>query len=188
MRRLETKQESERKKKRSMKIMSILMLGLMLSSVVGFAFILHPGFGASSSSTGGGGSRSGGTGSSNGLLAVNYGGQNFYLLSSQSAISNIPVEIEFLPEDYRDNVLYVSADNPEILREIASTLGTFSSRFQEACYGACEKDLPEIDCSGEDNLIVWKDSSENKVFQDGKCVFIEGDLRAVDAFLYDLFS
>ena len=70
--------------------------------------------------------------------------------------------------------------------EISLSLGRYTGRIQEACYGKCDKDLPEKDCT--QNLIVWKDSAENKVYSQGKCVFIEGDLRAVDAFLYKIFE
>jgi hypothetical protein len=61
-------------------------------------------------------------------------------------------------------------------------LARYASRFQEACYGECEKDLPEKDCS--EKLIVFRESEVKKVYEEGSCVIIEGDMVAVDAFLY----
>jgi regulator of sigma D len=58
--------------------------------------------------------------------------------------------------------------------------------MQEACYGSCERNLPEKNCT--ENIIIFKDSKENSVTQQDKCVFIEGDLRTVDAYIYKLFE
>src|SRR3989344_1756426 len=79
-----------------------------------------------------------------------------------------------------------SQENQEATNEIASTLGIYSQRIQLVCYGSCEQDLPEKDCSEE--IIVFKDSQENKVYQEENCIFIEGDIKAVDAFLYKILG
>jgi len=101
------------------------------------------------------------------------------------SIENIPVDISLTPESYLGGNIYIESDNQGILQELASTIGSFS-RLQEACYGKCEENLPEKTC--DDNLIVWKESAENKVYQENNCVFIEGDISAADAFIYKLFN
>ena len=183
MRKIQTQSEIERKRKRNVLIISSLMLGLLVLSTLSFAFLTAPAKqdlndledDSSDSKFGD-------------KLRIDYSGQSFYLLSSKADIESIEVNINALPGDFSGKNLYVAADNQGILQEIASSLGKFSSRFQEACYGACEKNLPEKNCTGIDNLIVWKESEANKVYQEEKCVFIEGDMRAVDAFIYKLFS
>ena len=69
---------------------------------------------------------------------------------------------------------------------ITNNLGRYASRIQEACYGECERDFPEKDCS--ENLIVFKEMEERKIYQEEKCIFIEGDLLSVDAFLYKIMG
>ena len=108
------------------------------------------------------------------------------LLSTYIGIENIPVEISSTPESFIGKKLYISAKNQGVLQELASTIGTFASGMQEACYGKCEENLPEKDCT--ENLIVWKESAENKVYQQDSCIFIEGDITAADAFIYKLFN
>ena len=87
--------------------------------------------------------------------------------------------------NYAGSTVYVVSENQAVFFEISATMGRFL-RVQEACYGPCEEDLPEKNCT--DNLIIWQDSPENKVYQEENCVFIDGDMRTVDAFLYDLFG
>ncbi len=175
MRRLETKIESEKRRKRIVSILSTFMLSIMVLSVLGFSFL---------SNTGDSSNEEGNP--NQGQLKIDYGGQTIYLMSTQEDIENISININILPQIYFGKTLYIVSENQGILQEIASTIGLFSSRVQEACHGPCEKNLPERNCT--DNLIIWKESEENKVSKEDNCIFIEGDLRTVDAFIYNLFS
>ncbi len=188
MRRIETKEENERKRKRNVKILSLTMLFLMVFSTLGFAFIFNP------SSNSGVNQDSGEQTQlpqdnvrKTGKINFQYGGQYISLISSYEDVENITVEIDKKPEDYSGSVLYIDAKNQGILQEIAITMGRFSSRMQEACYGVCEENLPERNCT-DGNLIVWRESSEGRVYQEDMCVFIEGDMAAADAFIYKLFN
>jgi hypothetical protein len=83
--------------------------------------------------------------------------------------------------------VYISADNSEVFQELASALNTQAERVQRACYGSCENDdLPEKSCN--ENVIVWTKNETNRVYVKDSCVFIEGDTRAVEAFLYRFFG
>ena len=93
--------------------------------------------------------------------------------------------INFDIEDYYRKVVYVASDNKGAMYEIGQNLGKYTERMQEACYGNCSENLPEKNCS--DLLIVFDESIERKVYQEENCVFIEGDLKAVDAFLWRIF-
>ena len=91
--------------------------------------------------------------------------------------------------DYAGKQLYVASDNNAVLQEIGLNLGNYVPRVHRACLGVCEDNLPEKSCDGEDNLIVWNsDASVGGVYQEQNCIFIDGDLRAVDAFLYKILG
>lgn len=164
------------------------MLFLMVFSTLGFAFIFNPGDNSAANTDSGGQTQ---TLQNNerktGKIDFQYGGQYLRLLSNYEDIEEIVVESNKKPEDYYGSVLYIDAENHGILQEIATTVGLASSRVQEACYGSCEENLPERNCT-DGNLIVWKESEENRVYQEEQCVFIEGDMNAVDAFIYKLFN
>jgi len=65
-------------------------------------------------------------------------------------------------------------------------LNAYASRVQEACYGKCDKNLPEKSCN--DSLIVFRQNDSEKISQSDNCIFIEGNLRDADAFIYKLFG
>ena len=175
MRRIETAEELEKKAKRKARLIAILMLIILLGSTAGYAFF---------SSTG---SDNTNTDANNvgGKWEIDYQNQKLYLSNSRTAIENIDVSTNTIIEDYTGKPLYIDSDNSGVANEIASTLGLFASRVQLACYGKCDDNLPEKNCT--DNLIVWKSSSTNKVYQEDNCVFLEGDIRSADAFLYKMF-
>ena len=119
-------------------------------------------------------------------INFNYQGRQINLISTYEDIANVPVNITILPQFYSGTILYIDSANQGILQELASTLTGLPSRIQEACYEKCEKNLPEKSCT--DNLIVWIESSENKVYQKDNCIFIEGDISSADAFIYKFFN
>lgn len=183
MRRIGSDKGSESKKRRNV-LIGIILLALMIFSTLGYAFI-------TSDRT----STSNPLSTSNSTTApVNVGGkwivtihgQQFLVQHTPEQTSNVSVEITKDLNSYFDQFLYIDSENQEVTLEISSTLGRFSSRVQEACYGPCERDIPEKDCSV--NMIVWRNSSENKVTQQENCIFIEGDLHAVDAFIFKLLG
>ena len=100
--------------------------------------------------------------------------------------------------------------NPgEGVNEILSNIGSYVLRYQEACLRRdsvtddldnltsglnesandmiCEGDLPVKDCGS--NLIVFEAGNETRVYSEGNCVFIVGDVvRGSDAFLYRILG
>ena len=179
MRRIETEEVRESRRKRNTALVSFVMLLILVFGTVGFAFSYNSGqddevdndeeniYGD--------------------YWSLEVGGATLYFTHGPEEIGDVPIEIRNLLGNYGGEPLYVSGDIL-FLREIELSLGKFVSKLQEACYGECERDLPEKDCSEESNLIVFKDADENRVYQEENCVFIEGDLRAVDAFIYKLLG
>lgn len=174
MRKIGSEHEIERKKKRNVLVISLFILFVLVLGTIGYGFLSAPSTPSTNSQQ---------TNSAN-TYTIN--SQQIFFTYSKEEVSSIPVDITASLFSFSGKPLYLASENQALNFEIASTLGRFSSRAQEVCYGTCEKDLPEKDCS--ENLIVWTDSLENNVYQQENCIFIEGDLKAADAFLYKIFD
>lgn len=181
MRKILTAEQIEKRDKKRARLLTILMLVLLLGSTAGYAFFSGTSDKASKSS--------------NGLQQI---GNQWVLTSNgtQFAFSSSPdsareVNISSLIYDlnsYYQKPLYIVSNSSYAAYEIASTLGKFASRAQEACYGNCTLDLPQKNCT-TDLLVVYNESLiENKVYQKDNCVFIDGNMTAVDAFLYKVMG
>jgi hypothetical protein len=74
-------------------------------------------------------------------------------------------------------------------------IGKYLLRYQEACLNSgnmsvksgCNPELPLKTC--EDNLIVYYEGNETKVWQDKNCVYISGDYeQGSEKFIYELLG
>lgn len=179
IRRIESSEESERKRKRNTLILSIVMIGILVFSTAGY-FSMREDSGDSSSE--------GVQNTGNGWL-FKYGDQQIMVDSSLDDAKNVSVILFKRVDDYYGKTVYVASDYDAEFYEIYQSLGKYTGRMQQACYGDCEKDLPEKNCN--DTLIVVKRTNESetgKVYEKDNCVFIEGDMKAVDAFIYKVFE
>ena len=113
-------------------------------------------------------------------------GEEFYFVNKLDEVKDVNLNFEKKLGDYAGINLYVDSENFLVLQELSINLGRYVGRFQEACYGSCERDLPEKECS--ENLIVFRENEESKVSQEENCIFIEGDLKTVDAFIYRILN
>ncbi|MEK6850350.1 MAG: hypothetical protein AABX85_02120 [Nanoarchaeota archaeon] len=182
MRRILTKEEMLVKEKRRNRIISFVILVIMLGSTVGFAFVFK-----SDNSNGDVQNLPGKLYNYGDKWAAEVDGQQFVFSSSPGSINSTDVVLLSTPNQFYGKPLYIDTSSQNMYSEIASTLGRYAERVQEACYSSCENiTFAEKTC--EDNLIVIKPAEKNKVYQNQSCVFIEGDMRAVDAFLYKLFD
>jgi len=182
MRRIGSDKKLEKRKRNTATFISLFILAILIISTAGYAFITNSNPQQTQSNT----NPQGGAIYSNGLWVVSLGSQNFYLINSPESVQNVSVEITMPLSGYSGKPLYIVSNNSAINNEIFSVVGNYASRIQRACYESCEEDLPEKDCS--ENMIIWKDSAEKKVYQEGNCIFIEGDLTSVDAFLYRILG
>lgn len=179
MRKLQTKEEIEKKRKLNNIILSTLMLLILLLSTLGFAFLSNP-FSSNNENNPQQDSFP------SDRISFVYQGTPINLLSTYDEIENITINITKRPQDYSGKTLYINSENQGALQELAINLQKFSSNIQQACYGSCEENLPEKNCT--DELIIFNESLENKVYQQDNCIFIDGDIGAVDSFLFKLFS
>ncbi len=179
MQKIKTREEIEKTRVRNSRIATIVMLGLLVVSTLGYAFL--SGTGSNSSSP-----ASNPAQNQNGFYNLNIGGQQFSFRNSPESAKVVPVNISMTLSDYNKKPLFVVSDSDLIDSEITSTLGQYTERMQKACYGKCELDLPEKSCL--DNLIVVNSSAPRGVYQNQSCIFVNGDMLSVDAFLYKLFG
>ncbi len=89
--------------------------------------------------------------------------------------------------DFENKNLFIDSNNSASIQEIALNLGNHVSKISEACYGSCSKDIPELSCDIDGILIVIEPEG-NSVTERENCIFIKGDLKKVDAFLYNLLK
>ena len=182
MRKILSEEEIARKQKIRNIIISIFLLLVLLASTVGFAFLYN------SESTTAGTQSDSKVQNLGDRWAANIGGQQFVFSNSPESSFNA-TRINIIPDlnQYASKPLYIDTESELIYSEIASTLGRYSERVQYGCYSSCENSsYPEKTCA--DNLIVVRQKDENKVYQNNSCVFIDGDIRAVDAFLYKILG
>jgi hypothetical protein len=183
MRRIETQGDIEKKRKRNNIILSVLMLVILVGSTVGYAFMYYTGSENNSQTGTTGNEKIRQVGSK---WRVNVSGAEFQLSSSPESIANVSVENFISSGNYYGKTVYIDSNSNEITYEIASIVGKFAEKVQEGCLGACERNLPEKNCS--DYVIVWNRTREDRVYQKENCVFIDGSIRSVDAFLYKLIG
>ena len=180
MRKVETREEAERKQKRNTLVVSIVLIAILVFSTAGY-FSLSDEEETGGSSQGSSKVKDMGNG-----WAMDYNGQALSFSSSPDSASNASISLINTLGSYAGQDFYIASDNEAVTYEISYNLGRFAERVQPACYGACDKNLPEKGC--KDNLIVFKEAAQNRVYQNDNCVFIEGSMSAADAFLYKIFG
>jgi len=181
MRKIKSKEQIKKIEMRNKALVGVVLIALMIFSTAGFAFYGHGTLGVDNTDD-----IIDETLNYNGqYLTVNSGGQQFYFSSGEDLIKDIPVNIQKTVGDYTGQTIYVDSENEQNLIEISNNLGRYG-KILPACYGSCERDVPEFDCS--QNILVIRDNSERKVYQENNCIFIEGGLSSIDAFLYEILS
>src|SRR3990172_3551607 len=138
IRKIEPKEESERKRKRNTLVLSVIMISLLLFSTAGYSIISSV---EDNSQT-----------SSNNLVEnvggswiINYGGETISLSNSPESGQNVSISFFGSLQNYNGKTLYVAAKDADFY-EIYNALSGYADRVQQACYGDCTKNLPEKDC------------------------------------------
>ena len=178
IRKIESEAEIEARRKRRNMYFTVFMLFILLVSTAGYAFLSGDKTTQNSA---------GGAGSEENAQSISIGGEKVYLTMPRESVKNVSVdEITRDLNFYGGEPVYVVSDSQAVTYELFSSVGRIAGKIQSACYGNCSENLPEKNCDSK--LIVWNSSAENKVYQIDNCIFIDGDLRAVDAFIYKLFG
>lgn len=171
--------ESERRRK---KWGGILIISLLLLSTLGFAIGLV-GFGSQ------------GTNeedvqgfSHNGQYWVYTAGSQKYYFLHHIDETNKEIVFDKTLVDFANKRIFIDSEIAGGFDEINNNLARYSPKVSEACYEECQRDLPEKTCDGEDKLIVIREDENQNIEEVGSCVFINGDMKVVDAFLYKILG
>ena len=190
MRKIQTKVELDKKKKKNQILVGVVMIGLLLVSTLGYSLM--------SSDEDEEEFETNELGidffKENGFWKFTSGKDTFGFQNLPSEISDVDVNISSNLGIYSGQPLYFVNPN-EGVSEILNNIGQYILRYQEACVDSgigenenlCEGNLPTKNC--ENNLIIFEEGDETRVYQDGNCIYIVGDaVEGADAFLYKLLS
>ncbi len=193
MRKIISREEHEKKRKRNQIILAVVLGAVMILSTLGFAF--QNAIFSGSSSYG-----------NSGLNQTTYNGYTFTNQNNLWYIGNfsftyLPSEVNYTTigiksaSVYQQNPLYIYSNDSGAQVEVTTDLGMLAQRVQQACpspatgiaVSNCDSSLPVKTCS--DNFIIIQQSNNNEsITQSNGCVFIKGqqqDLtKLADAFLY----
>tara|TARA_Y100000310_G_scaffold133129_1_gene132042 strand:+ start:533 stop:1117 length:585 start_codon:yes stop_codon:yes gene_type:complete len=191
MRRLGSKYKEGKRKKRNQVIVGIILIFVMFSSVLGFAF-------SNFSSSGGGDINS------HNFNSINYNGfdfieqENFWILNQDginfifrynpNQVPRIASEIKDL-ESYQGKILYMSSEDVLAESEIRTNLLQFTDGIEHACLEECGEGIQIKTC--QDNFIVIREGNRS-ITQEDNCIFIEGEkedlIKLADEFLFKLIK
>lgn len=184
MRRIKSQEQLKKEKDRNVKIMSVFMLAILVLGTIGFSFSSFLAYGSDSGDN---------SGNNDGQIEIKVkdrtltiGDEKFKLGFSKEQVLGIDVNLVSKINDIFGNYIYLDVKNEEIENEIIGPLKVLNF-VRDGCYQNCEENERKISCDIDDALI-WIESSENRVYQEEKCIFIEGDLKTADAFLYEFFG
>jgi len=183
MRRILSLDEIAYKEKKRKRISGIVIIALLVLSSLGFAL----------SSVG-----NGGNGNSDLKEGFSYNGQNwvytsgsqkYYFINHPDEINTSLDGLTMSLADFGGKQVYVDSELSGGLQEIYNTLGTYTGKISEVCYGTCNRDLPEKECSaGAEPLIIIRENETESFVEKDNCLFINGNLKTVDAFLYNILG
>ena len=172
--------EKERKRKR---LGGIVIIALLVLSSLGFAL----------SSVGNGGNNNNQLEDGFSYNGQNWiytvGAQKYYFTNHPDEINTSLVGLTMGLSDFAGKQVYIDSELIGGLQEIYNSLGAYTGRISEACYGSCERDLPERECSvGAEPFIIIQENETESFVEKYNCLFISGNLKTVDAFLYNVMG
>lgn len=187
MRRIELKEDIEKKERRNKIVIGVILVVLMLFSTAGYAFFNNK---ETSSSTSEKVSVNGRGFVFNGQYWVtDYNGKQQLFSYLPNETSSVGMQKQIL--GYMNQPLYF-ATSGLAESEIELNLNQYASRVQMACMQGenCTEDLPVKNCSSNLITVKGKISEKNQVREEENCVYIYSNdsVRDADAFLYSVFG
>lgn len=181
MRRILGYEEVARKEKRNRRVGGIVIISLLILSTLGFA-LSNVGTNDNSNASEDGFFYNGQ------YWVYTVGAQKYYFTHHPDELNASSQFMSKNLADFSNKQIYVDSEINGGFQEIYGPLGSYSSKISEACYGSCEKDLPEKNCDGVDEMIVLRESLSERIREEGSCTFIEGSIKTVDSFLYKILG
>lgn len=187
IRKLESKKDVEKRQKRNQWTLGIVMIVILFGSIFGTFLNL---FGSGSNEASELNYRGIPLIQQGNLFVLQLGDKSFYFMNDPNEISNsnYNVNITKTIPSYVGKPLYLDSFDYGAAQEIAQNLQGYPERMTNACIdenNCVDESAPIKTCS--DNIIVVRETNENKVYEVENCVYIEGTnedlVKVVDAFL-----
>ena len=191
MRKIVSRHQRKRTRRRNQFIVGFILVFLMVSSTLGFAFQSGSkgSFGESDANV----DRN--TVNYNGFQFENFNGfwvwGNFAFRNLPGDVPEIGGELKNL-DHYRGKPVYIRSENEDARSEIIVNLGQVAGGVQGACLQ--EKDCGENEFvrTCEDNFIIIEENSKTEIVQNNNCVFIHGSaenlIKLTDQFLFKIMG
>lgn len=190
MKRIVSQHRREREAKRNQLIVGVVLVGVMLFSVIGYAFQASPEDEENIPDN-----------------VYEYNGLEFYYIDgfwflgdlsfryNPGEVQNMVLSVEGLSssDSYEDVSLYVYSENQESKEEIRNNLRLIASEIKDGCPEGetCSGGIPTISCENE-KFIIIRESSSSSIRQEDNCVFIEGRSyelsQLTDRFLFEILG
>lgn len=189
IRKITSKQDEEKRKRKNQIVIGAALVFLMLLSTLGYSF------GTNLSQQNSQGATINYNGYdfiyNNGLWTLNIGGTVFGIINNPSLSYPTNSTVKSLTS-YYGKPLYIYSENKDAESEIYRNLVDVSSEISYACPEGtiCEDGVPTKTC--EDNFIIIKEEKLPNIFQEDGCVYIEGPMdsltRITDGFLLKIIG
>lgn len=173
--------EIARKEQRRKRISGIVIISLLLLSTIGFALSMVN-FGSNPTIE----ENIQGFSNNGQYWIYTAGNQKYYFTHHLEEVNASSYTVSKNLADFGGMQIYVDSELNGGLQEIYNSLGPYV-RVNEACYGSCERDLPEKDCSAEPFIVV-RESEISSITEQDSCIFINGNMKTLDAFLYKILG
>ena len=189
VRKIISKEEYEKKRKRNQLIVGFILIGVMVFGTLGYAF------------------ESNNDDASTSTNKIDYNGFEFVKQNDYwtTEIEGTEFIFKYNPEQvngtngkfnslskYSQKPLYIYSENEMASFEVVRNVQPFVQRVQKACFEQknCGNDLPLKNCTN--NFIIIKESESEKIEQKENCVFIEGKKEELtklsDEFLFKILG
>lgn len=169
MRKIETREETEKRQTRNKVIIAVIFIGLMVLSTAGFALFSGNGITKKSSKTYNDVEFKT---NDNGYWEFKIQGQSFQTSFTPEETESISADAISISELSGKPIYFVNSD-PASANEILYNIGRYATRYQDVCLKDSNCTNPDnIVKTCDDNLIVFKESDEDSVKRDNNCLFI----------------
>lgn len=189
IRKIISKEESERKRKRNQLVVGFILVGVMILGTLGYAF------------------ESNNINTSTSTNKISYNGFEFVNQNDYwtTKIGESEFIFKYNPEQinqtkgnfnnldkYSQKPLYIYSENEMASFEIIKNIRPFVQRVQKACFEEknCGDNLPLKTC--DNNFIIIKENENQSIRQEKNCVFIEGKKEELtqlsDEFLFKILG
>lgn len=187
MRRIETKEQKDKKIRRNQIIIGVILILLMVLSTAGYAvFNRDP-----NQISGKFKYNNFEFKNENGYWTTNINDLNYYFLYTPNDVNKRELILNSI-NNYHNKPLYINSENFEARQNIIRNLYYISSNIQDACLEGekcSNEELPVKNCN--DNFIIIKEGEE-KIYQENNCVFISGSYENLqlltEEFIYKILG